>query len=1169
MATPDGSPSLFAGQMWSDWASSVPLSPIEDSSGDNTKDKELDVTDSMKLPQEDMTLFGQCPSQDEFYLVKCELCSKVVKPQAFKTHLEERHGSEAVEAILHSTVHESKLSSPASKLSSPNRGFLHQGHSVPTKASVKEVPLYVSNAQKLGASVSASLKSKSRKNHSMPVVKVERMDVSRVSQHYEPVTKSHSISNGNISRDIHHQNTVPPTSESLPVSLKSSLKSSAQEGANSPHKLSSPKEATQGIDNLTLETNHISITPTTPMTITTTSVSTSMSFSATTTVAVVHSSSKSSISAKDSSPKVTTSSTGTSNWTNIGSVGSLGSSGRPSFGGFKLGNLGSTSVHKSHSASSGFHHRPKNSASMSQLNSNTTSLSNKPSKSPSMSSLMENLMANTSRAEKSQSSNSANNTTSQDSSLGERSHSSDSSSSLASHSGTSLNSGISSLNSSDDSLKSPTGVERQISFSDTSLNSSSSSLNLSGSHKKSPKISKPDKLIPCKDREYDCNKHCGVLVEETGKPCTRSLTCKTHALSLRRKVQGRKKSFDDLLKEHRAAKEVLLKQKAEQKAAQIAAAEQRMQHKSGSHLLSASTGQSGVVRANSSQSLAEHLKDAAQPRIPGSTLPKKSFKPAQKLHSGLTHRSSLTNLYSPLSAPLKDDPGGGPSQDPTGRLSEGEEEEEGWAEKAESTHLTYHPKPAALCTFGARMHMLGNRRCMMFGRRNDFVRNAFMNVLDRHMNPPPPKKLCVESNLPKDPFSSTSKDPYDFTSLESGHTAKHFKPVLNSNHKPNVKPKSKPSSSSGRTKSKDGQPGSKSPAQTTASNTVGGINSNPTLTTPQGVKRKRNSAGGLGSSPNTYTPAIQQQTFNVISSISVTNVNSHNNNNALTAIAIPSVNLNTTALGQLGANLTQSKSQKNTMYKDPCFVVNLDSSTLNGQYINITNSAANAQRIDNKTFQQTHVIASTDKNNPKILNLDKFPALQKNNVIAMPPFIVEGLQSGTAVLAPVSLATTLNNPIVAMTTNTSVSPSQPSPNTYRSGSCSPQVSSPVPNGVVNSNEKLITSARHGVPNAKKSAMHNPVPHSLIGSTVMVSSNSSQVCPSQIFTTQLAQLQVKPTNFTMAKGVPSNKVTMQPLSLTFPLTNLSGVPGQPTFYIASSEDSKIPKQMNSSPSGHVS
>ncbi|KYN08299.1 PREDICTED: ataxin-7-like protein 1 [Cyphomyrmex costatus] len=58
-----------------------------------------------------------------------------------------------------------------------------------------------------------------------------------------------------------------------------------------------------------------------------------------------------------------------------------------------------------------------------------------------------------------------------------------------------------------------------------------------------------------KDREYDPDRHCGVLNEETGKPCTRSLTCKAHTVSLRRTVVGRSKTFDKLLAEHRAAKE--------------------------------------------------------------------------------------------------------------------------------------------------------------------------------------------------------------------------------------------------------------------------------------------------------------------------------------------------------------------------------------------------------------------------------------------------------------------------------------------------------------------------------------------------------------------------------------------------------------------------------------
>ncbi|KAI8441912.1 hypothetical protein MSG28_005588 [Choristoneura fumiferana] len=56
-------------------------------------------------------------------------------------------------------------------------------------------------------------------------------------------------------------------------------------------------------------------------------------------------------------------------------------------------------------------------------------------------------------------------------------------------------------------------------------------------------------------REYDPNKHCGVVTVDNPKPCTRSLTCKAHALSLRRTVEGRAKPFDTLLAEHRAARD--------------------------------------------------------------------------------------------------------------------------------------------------------------------------------------------------------------------------------------------------------------------------------------------------------------------------------------------------------------------------------------------------------------------------------------------------------------------------------------------------------------------------------------------------------------------------------------------------------------------------------------
>ncbi|XP_050677570.1 ataxin-7-like protein 1 [Leptidea sinapis] len=70
--------------------------------------------------------------------------------------------------------------------------------------------------------------------------------------------------------------------------------------------------------------------------------------------------------------------------------------------------------------------------------------------------------------------------------------------------------------------------------------------------KTQPRKSSKSKL---KQREYDPNKHCGVFCVETLQPCTRSLTCKSHALSLRRTVEGRSKSFDTLLAEHRASKD--------------------------------------------------------------------------------------------------------------------------------------------------------------------------------------------------------------------------------------------------------------------------------------------------------------------------------------------------------------------------------------------------------------------------------------------------------------------------------------------------------------------------------------------------------------------------------------------------------------------------------------
>lgn len=63
--------------------------------------------------------------------------------------------------------------------------------------------------------------------------------------------------------------------------------------------------------------------------------------------------------------------------------------------------------------------------------------------------------------------------------------------------------------------------------------------------------------------EYDPDKHCGVLIDENRR-CLRSLTCKTHLISLRRAVEGRSKEFDKLLADHRASKELLKEQERTQ-----------------------------------------------------------------------------------------------------------------------------------------------------------------------------------------------------------------------------------------------------------------------------------------------------------------------------------------------------------------------------------------------------------------------------------------------------------------------------------------------------------------------------------------------------------------------------------------------------------------------------
>ncbi|XP_066481647.1 ataxin-7-like protein 2 [Tiliqua scincoides] len=83
----------FAGQSWSAWVERAgpPAAETGSELEENNKNGSKKL-DAMTLIKEDMSIFGHCPAHDEFYLVVCNHCGQVVKPQAFQKHCERRHG---------------------------------------------------------------------------------------------------------------------------------------------------------------------------------------------------------------------------------------------------------------------------------------------------------------------------------------------------------------------------------------------------------------------------------------------------------------------------------------------------------------------------------------------------------------------------------------------------------------------------------------------------------------------------------------------------------------------------------------------------------------------------------------------------------------------------------------------------------------------------------------------------------------------------------------------------------------------------------------------------------------------------------------------------------------------------------------------------------------------
>lgn len=239
------------------------------------------------------------------------------------------------------------------------------------------------------------------------------------------------------------------------------------------------------------------------------------------------------------------------------------------------------------------------------------------------------------------------------------------------------------------------------------------------SPKKSSKKKKPGerKFLPLKDREYDPEVHCGVAVAETGKPCTRSLTCKAHSLSLRRAVLGRSKKFDDLLLEHRAAKE------AQTRAAKPPdAATGLIQGTPPRGPVMATTGSGGMVvggAAATSPLLVKSLGSTASTLVtPGDPSPN------PPLHHPMDPPSTPSHTHATPPSPAY--------WPPTSRIPPA-------LVPADNFYVREPPKPLATCSYNCRR--LGGY--LASDHRADLLRSAFRNALKK----PHPGSVLTDSSI--------------------------------------------------------------------------------------------------------------------------------------------------------------------------------------------------------------------------------------------------------------------------------------------------------------------------------------------------------------------------------------------------------------------------------------
>ncbi|XP_078076295.1 ataxin-7-like protein 1 isoform X4 [Mustelus asterias] len=227
------------------------------------------------------------------------------------------------------------------------------------------------------------------------------------------------------------------------------------------------------------------------------------------------------------------------------------------------------------------------------------------------------------------------------------------------------------------------------------------------------------------EREFDPNRHCGVVDPETKKPCTRSLTCKTHSLNYRRAVPGRRKQFDILLAEH----------KARSREKETVKDKEHLQVSKETHQSQSMPTQEQVTASLTNPGLEPKVTSPAKSRLLNSALSRVSST------SSINSMGTTSNSAAVLELPLPI------IGDITSRLSSDEGEMDGAeeSEKLDCHYSGHHPRPLGYCTFGSR---LMGRGFYVFDRRWDRFRLALNSMVEKHLNSQMWKKIPPAADSP-------------------------------------------------------------------------------------------------------------------------------------------------------------------------------------------------------------------------------------------------------------------------------------------------------------------------------------------------------------------------------------------------------------------------------------